>query len=42
MSTFLSVDRAPWRAAGLGIDKVIPFVNALNAPTKSLAAPDHD
>jgi hypothetical protein len=34
MSTFLSVE--------LGIDEVIPFVNALNAPTKSLAAPDHD
>jgi hypothetical protein len=34
MSTFLSVAD--------GIDEVSPFVNALNAPTKSLAAPDHD
>jgi hypothetical protein len=33
MSTFLSA---------LGMDEVSPFVKALNAPTKSLAAPDHD
>src|SRR5258705_5835021 len=42
MSTFRSLDKPPFRAAAPGIAEVRPFVNALNAPAKSFAAPDHD